>query len=101
MYGLSLTLAPGQESRVSESEPAERTFIRNDFVTRLLASSDRFTRVGVSVVFQPEIIISRKTPADLNSSPAILIAAAAIELKPNETNLAVIELTCTRVVRSG
>jgi hypothetical protein len=38
-------------------------------------------------------MITRMPIRELNSHPAILIAAAVIELKPNETNPA-IELTC-------
>jgi hypothetical protein len=49
--GLRPPLAPCQEPRGSQGEPAERTLLRNHFVIRRLAGSDWFTRVGVSVVY--------------------------------------------------
>jgi len=39
-------------------------------------------------------MINRSCPGELNSRPTVLIAAAAVEFKSNEANIAGIELTC-------
>src|SRR5438552_8864463 len=83
-------LAPCQESRGAERQPAERTLVRNHIVTRLLPGSDPFTGIGVSVVQHCESIF--RIPHHSDPGPPILNARSAIEPKTDKAHAGIVPL---------
>lgn len=92
------TLAPRNESHGTEREPAERTLVGSLFITPVLAvfaSCDRFTGVGVSVVYQLEGV--GFPPVHSEPCPPILNARAAIELKTDKAHAGIVPLPINAV----
>ena len=75
------TFTPSQETRRTNRQPAER-LQAGRMAAEFLSGSDPITRVTIGIIDQSEFVSTKIK--HLDPGPAILIAAAGVELESNE-----------------